>query len=87
LGDLWERDELLLEILEEMLRLVAAGTLQPVVDRAFPLDRAADAHTYIQDRKNFGKVLLTPLPAPFGSDTGSPTGPQRGARLPRQPER
>jgi NADPH:quinone reductase-like Zn-dependent oxidoreductase len=31
-----------------------------VVDRAFPLAEAAAAHRYIQDRKNFGKVVLVP---------------------------
>jgi NADPH:quinone reductase-like Zn-dependent oxidoreductase len=31
-----------------------------VVSEAFPFDRAADAHRYIQERRNFGKVVLTP---------------------------
>lgn len=60
LGDLWDRGELLLGILKEILNLVARGTFEPIVDRTFPFDRAADAHAYIQDRKNFGKVLLVP---------------------------
>jgi NADPH:quinone reductase-like Zn-dependent oxidoreductase len=30
------------------------------VDRTFPFERAAEAHHYIQDRKNLGKVLLVP---------------------------
>lgn len=60
LGHLWDRAALLRETLGDILRLVADGTFDPVVDRAFPLDRAAEAHGYIQSRKNFGKVLLTP---------------------------
>jgi NADPH:quinone reductase-like Zn-dependent oxidoreductase len=44
----------------EIVGLVADGTFDPVVDRAFPFARAGDAHAYIQDRGNFGKVLLTP---------------------------
>ncbi|MCB9730934.1 MAG: zinc-binding dehydrogenase [Deltaproteobacteria bacterium] len=60
LGHLWERTEQLNAMLGEILGLVADGTFEPVVDRSFPFDQAADAHTYIQDRKNFGKVLLVP---------------------------
>jgi synaptic vesicle membrane protein VAT-1 len=30
------------------------------VDRAFPFDRAGDAHAWIEDRRNIGKVALTP---------------------------
>jgi NADPH:quinone reductase-like Zn-dependent oxidoreductase len=30
------------------------------VDRTFPLAEAAAAHAYIQERRNFGKVLLVP---------------------------
>jgi NADPH:quinone reductase-like Zn-dependent oxidoreductase len=31
-----------------------------MVDRSFPFAEAAAAHRYIQERKNFGKVVLTP---------------------------
>jgi NADPH:quinone reductase-like Zn-dependent oxidoreductase len=43
--------------LNEML---ADGTIQPVVAQAFPLDRAAEAHRYIGERRNIGKVVLVP---------------------------
>lgn len=59
-GHLWERSEQLSAMLGEILKLVANGTFTPVVDRSFPFAQAADAHAYIQDRKNFGKVLLVP---------------------------
>ena len=32
----------------------------PVVAASFSFERAAQAHHYIQDRKNLGKVLLAP---------------------------
>ena len=32
--------------------------IKPVIDRVFPFTEADKAHAYIQDRKNFGKVLL-----------------------------
>lgn len=36
------------------------GRLEPVVDEAFPFDRAADAHRYIGEGRNVGKVVLVP---------------------------
>jgi len=32
--------------------------LRPVIDRVFPLANAADAQRYLEERKNFGKVVL-----------------------------
>ena len=39
---------------------VAAGTLQVVVDRTFPLAEAAAAHAYIESRQAVGRVVLVP---------------------------
>jgi NADPH2:quinone reductase len=39
---------------------IAAGDLQVVVDRAFGLDEAGEAHAYIESREAFGRVLLIP---------------------------
>lgn len=60
LGHLWDRGEEMTAILGEIVDLFAAGTFKPVVDRSFPFAEAAAAHQYIQDRKNFGKVVLVP---------------------------
>jgi NADPH:quinone reductase-like Zn-dependent oxidoreductase len=60
LGHLWDRGPELQGMLAEMLELFADGSFEPVVDRGFSFDEAAAAHRYIQDRKNFGKVLLVP---------------------------
>jgi NADPH:quinone reductase-like Zn-dependent oxidoreductase len=43
--------------LSEMLR---DGTIQPVVAETFPLERAGDAHRFISERRNVGKVVLIP---------------------------
>lgn len=43
---------------ERLLTLAKEGKAVPVIDRVFHYTDAADAHRYIQDRKNFGKVLL-----------------------------
>ncbi len=45
--------------LRTVMKLVAAGRLKPVVDRAFPLPEAAAAHTYLESGAQFGKVVLT----------------------------
>ncbi len=42
----------------EVLKLVEAGKLRPVVDKVFPLAEAAAAHRHMLDRKNFGKIVL-----------------------------
>ena len=39
---------------------IAAGHLQVVVDRTFPLEQAGEAHAYIESRQAFGRVLLRP---------------------------
>lgn len=45
--------------MDEIFRLYAAGKIKPMISKAFPLDQAAAAHHYLQERKNQGKVLLT----------------------------
>jgi NADPH:quinone reductase-like Zn-dependent oxidoreductase len=42
-----------------ILSLVEAGKLKPVVDRALPLAEAPQAHRLLEDRRQFGKVVLT----------------------------
>jgi len=60
LGRLWHRAEESAAMMAEIVGLMADGTLKTVVDRSFPFDQAGPAHQYIQDRKNFGKVVLIP---------------------------
>ena len=60
MGHLWDHAAELRAIIEEILGLIERGVLDPLVDRTFPFDQAADAHAYLQAHKNFGKVLLTP---------------------------
>ena len=40
------------------LPLLTAGTIKPIIDRSFPLAQAGDAHQYMEDNKNFGKIIL-----------------------------
>jgi len=51
----WEREDL-----TALLDMVAAGTLKPVIDKAFPLAEAQEALRLIEDREVFGKVIVEP---------------------------
>jgi NADPH:quinone reductase-like Zn-dependent oxidoreductase len=44
--------------LHEVLELVFAGKLKPVVDRTFPLSDVRAAHEYLEKSQMFGKVVL-----------------------------
>ena len=59
LGRMQGREALLRRQLEEVFRMYAAGVIQPVIGKTFPLEQAAEAHRYIHARKNIGKVVLT----------------------------
>jgi NADPH:quinone reductase-like Zn-dependent oxidoreductase len=39
---------------------VERGAYQPVIAQSFPFDRAADAHRYLAEGRNVGKVVLVP---------------------------
>jgi NADPH:quinone reductase-like Zn-dependent oxidoreductase len=43
-----------------LTELLADGTVQPVVAESFSFARAPDAHRFISERRNIGKVVLTP---------------------------
>lgn len=60
LGHLWERADLLQTWLRQIVAWYDEALFRPHVDRTFKFENAAEAHHYIQDRKNIGKVLLIP---------------------------
>ncbi len=43
-----------------VLQLVEDGKLKPVLDRTLPLEKAAEAHELLANRKSFGNVVLIP---------------------------
>lgn len=59
IGHLWEERRYLQSTMGLLLTELGASRLQPIVARTFPLERAADAHRFIQSRANIGKVILT----------------------------
>lgn len=44
----------------DLFAQVASGAVRVEIDRTFPLAEAAAAHEYIESRKAFGRVVLTP---------------------------
>lgn len=44
----------------DVMGLVLAGELQPVVDVTWPLERARDAHARLEAGEQFGKIVLVP---------------------------
>ncbi len=59
LGHLWEELPVLRHIGLELVDLFEVGKIKPHIAASFPLSQAAEAHQFIQDRKNTGKVVLT----------------------------
>jgi NADPH:quinone reductase-like Zn-dependent oxidoreductase len=60
LGHMWGEGEKIARWTQEIMRGVAEGWVRPHVDRAFSFGQIADAHRYMEDRKNIGKVVLVP---------------------------
>jgi len=60
LGHMWSEGEKVAAWTREIMDGVAGGWIRPHVDRAFPFDQVADAHRYLEERKNIGKVVLVP---------------------------
>jgi NADPH:quinone reductase-like Zn-dependent oxidoreductase len=56
----WDREGSLDRVLDPLKSEFDAGKLKLVIAEAFPFDRAADAHRFIAERKNIGKVVLVP---------------------------
>jgi NADPH:quinone reductase-like Zn-dependent oxidoreductase len=56
----WETEGNLDRVVQPLSSELEAGRLQPVVAEAFPFERAGDAHRFIAERRNVGKVVLFP---------------------------
>lgn len=60
IGHLWQMADEVARWARRLLRYYEQGQIRPHVDRAFPLDEAAEAHHYIESRQSVGKVVLEP---------------------------
>jgi NADPH:quinone reductase-like Zn-dependent oxidoreductase len=56
----WWDVEGLDRVLEPLRAGLEAGEYEPVVAESFPFERAPDAHRFIAERRNVGKVVLAP---------------------------
>src|ERR1700757_3326098 len=56
----WDAEGSLDRVIEPLIPGLQEGQLKPVVAEAFPFDRAPDAHRFIAERRNIGKVVLVP---------------------------
>jgi NADPH2:quinone reductase len=58
-----QRPALLAQAVTDLLSCIAEGSIQPVIGRTYPLERAADAHRALLDRSSVGKLVLDPRPS------------------------
>jgi NADPH:quinone reductase-like Zn-dependent oxidoreductase len=56
----WDREGNLDRVTEPLMADLEEGRLEPVVAEVFPFERAGDAHRFIAERRNVGKVVLFP---------------------------
>jgi NADPH:quinone reductase-like Zn-dependent oxidoreductase len=56
----WDAEGSLDRVIDPLIPGLKKGDLKPVVAEAFPFERAADAHRFIAERRNVGKVVLVP---------------------------
>ena len=54
----WKNIDHLEKAKDDLLTWIDGGKINPHVDKVFSKEQASDAHHYIQDRKNIGKVLI-----------------------------
>jgi NADPH:quinone reductase-like Zn-dependent oxidoreductase len=54
----WKNEAVMLKQLERIMEGVLTGALNPVIDSIFDVEDVAEAHQYLHDGKNVGKVLL-----------------------------
>ncbi len=60
LGNLWGEGERVRGWMQALLNGVQEGWVRPHVDKAFSFEQAPEAHRYLEERKNIGKVVLVP---------------------------
>src|SRR5882762_5862725 len=60
LGHMWHEPEKVAEWVQAIMAGVGDRWIRPPVDKAFAFEQSGDAHSYIESRKNIGKVVLVP---------------------------
>lgn len=60
LGLLQNQDKFFQQVTKEVMQWYQEGKITPQIDRVFPFSEVQEAHHYLHERRNFGKVLLSP---------------------------
>lgn len=60
LGHMWHEPEKVALWMRDIMRGVEQGWINPYVDRTFSFDQVGEAHQFLEQRKNIGKVVLVP---------------------------
>ena len=56
----WKREGSMARITSPLLADLEEGRLEPLVAKCFAFEQTGDAHRYLAERRNIGKVVLTP---------------------------
>ena len=54
-----DKIQLTKEWAQHTLPLFDDGSISPIVDRSYPLEAAAEAHSYMESNRSFGKIVLS----------------------------
>ncbi len=60
MGHLWHESGKIRTWADQLQKGIADGWVRPHVDKAFRFEQAGEAQTYIEERRNIGKVVLVP---------------------------
>ena len=60
IGHMWRYEERTRPWMTEIMKGVGQGWIRPHVDRIFTFEEVAEAHLYLEEGKNIGKVVLMP---------------------------
>jgi NADPH:quinone reductase-like Zn-dependent oxidoreductase len=56
----WDEEGSIERITGPLIEQIEEGGLEPIVAESFAFDRAGEAHRFIAERRNIGKVVLVP---------------------------
>jgi len=61
LAHLWDQVEMVRPWMHQIISWYDEALLRPAIDRTFPFNKVVEAHQFVENRENLGKVILTPI--------------------------